>query len=135
MHYINKPLENGVILRRRVNPNTLMVEVSTNVPWNIKYHSPSGFEWGYGGSGPADLALNLAEQVTQKAELETNSDPLGSSLAWNAKQTVKELVVMPLPEAGGVIPWKMVCYAVMDACTERNRTRLQKYIDKLSLEI
>lgn len=23
------------------------------------YHSPDGFEWGYGGSGPSDLALNL----------------------------------------------------------------------------
>lgn len=22
-------------------------------------HSPTGFEWGYGGSGPADLALNI----------------------------------------------------------------------------
>ena len=23
------------------------------------YHSPDGFEWGYGGSGPSDLALNV----------------------------------------------------------------------------
>ena len=28
--------------------------------WN---HSPSGFEWGYGGSGPAQLALALAADV------------------------------------------------------------------------
>jgi hypothetical protein len=26
---------------------------------NIRNHSPSGFEWGYGGSGPAQLALAL----------------------------------------------------------------------------
>src|SRR6266436_5928682 len=26
---------------------------------HIPYHSPDGFEWGYGGSGPADLALNI----------------------------------------------------------------------------
>ena len=135
MHYINKPLENGVILRRRVNPNTLMVEVSTNVPQNIKYHSPTGFEWGYAGSGPADLALNLAEQVVQKAELETIQDAHCSALAWHAKQTVKELIVMHIPEEGGYIPWKLVCYAVMDACNEENRTRLQKYIDELILEI
>lgn len=31
----------------------------TNVPQRIIVHSPSGFEWGYGGSGPADLALNI----------------------------------------------------------------------------
>ncbi|GAH88193.1 unnamed protein product, partial [marine sediment metagenome] len=23
------------------------------------YHSPAGFEWGYGGSGPADLARSI----------------------------------------------------------------------------
>ena len=26
---------------------------------HVKRHSPDGFEWGYGGSGPADLALSL----------------------------------------------------------------------------
>lgn len=26
---------------------------------HIPFHSPSGFEWGYGGSGPADLALAI----------------------------------------------------------------------------
>ena len=26
-------------------------------------HSPTGFEWGYGGSGPADLALSLLTDV------------------------------------------------------------------------
>jgi len=25
----------------------------------IVEHSPDGFQWGYGGSGPADLALNM----------------------------------------------------------------------------
>jgi len=25
----------------------------------IELHSPTGFGWGYGGSGPADLALNM----------------------------------------------------------------------------
>lgn len=27
-------------------------------------HSPTGFEWGYGGSGPAQLALALLAEVT-----------------------------------------------------------------------
>lgn len=30
-----------------------------NVKHLIKRHSPDGFEWGYNGSGPADLALNI----------------------------------------------------------------------------
>jgi hypothetical protein len=25
----------------------------------LVWHSPDGFQWGYGGSGPADLALNI----------------------------------------------------------------------------
>jgi hypothetical protein len=31
----------------------------TNVPRVIIRHSPDGFEWGYGGSGPTDFALNI----------------------------------------------------------------------------
>jgi len=31
----------------------------TNLKHRIVLHSPTGFGWGYGGSGPADLALNM----------------------------------------------------------------------------
>ena len=34
-------------------------KVTTNVPWSVVLHSPDGFEFGYAGSGPADLALNI----------------------------------------------------------------------------
>ncbi len=34
--------------------------------WN---HSPNGFNWGYGGSGPAQLALALLYDVTRNKEL------------------------------------------------------------------
>jgi hypothetical protein len=34
--------------------------------WN---HSPDGFQWGYGGSGPAQLALALLLDVTGDREL------------------------------------------------------------------
>lgn len=34
--------------------------------WN---HSPDGFQWGYGGSGPAQLALALLLDVTGDPEL------------------------------------------------------------------
>jgi len=33
--------------------------------WN---HSPDGFQWGYGGSGPAQLALALLLDVTDNTE-------------------------------------------------------------------
>ncbi len=32
-------------------------------------HSPDGFQWGYGGSGPAQLALALLLDVTGQGEL------------------------------------------------------------------
>jgi hypothetical protein len=31
--------------------------------FDLRTHSPNGFEWGYGGSGPAQLALALAADV------------------------------------------------------------------------
>jgi|WetSurMetagenome_2_1015567.scaffolds.fasta_scaffold199575_2 hypothetical protein len=34
---------------------------------HVKKHSPDGFQWGYGGSGPADLALSiLSDYFTEK---------------------------------------------------------------------
>lgn len=32
---------------------------TTFLKQRIVCHSPDGFQWGYGGSGPADLALNM----------------------------------------------------------------------------
>ncbi len=31
----------------------------THLKHRIVLHSPDGFQWGYGGSGPAELALNM----------------------------------------------------------------------------
>lgn len=38
--------------------------IKTNVQRTIYRHSPSGFNFGYGGSGPADLALNILRMFT-----------------------------------------------------------------------
>jgi hypothetical protein len=34
-------------------------EARFNFPQRIRYHSPTGMEFGYAGSGPADTALNV----------------------------------------------------------------------------
>lgn len=34
---------------------------------HLRYHSPSGLEWGYGGSGPADTALAILADYLQEA--------------------------------------------------------------------
>lgn len=36
---------------------------------HLEYHSPTGFAWGYGGSGPADLALSILYCVIWRAML------------------------------------------------------------------
>lgn len=37
-----------------------------HLPRHIKRHSPTGMNWGYYGSGPADLALSLLTAVVGK---------------------------------------------------------------------
>jgi len=38
----------------------------TNVPYLVLHHSPTGFAWGFNGSGPTDLGLNLGEYFCRK---------------------------------------------------------------------
>jgi len=60
-----------VIYRGFRTPRGARVEWSTDgLKWtpldprhNLMNHSPDGFEWGYGGSGPAQLALALVSRV------------------------------------------------------------------------
>lgn len=49
-----------------LDPEPAEVEVGVRSTWelprpllHVVHHSPSGFEWGYGGSGPSDLALSI----------------------------------------------------------------------------
>ena len=46
-------VEGGV--RRPLNPH-----------YDIRSHSPTGLEWGYGGSGPAQLALAILAECTDR---------------------------------------------------------------------
>jgi hypothetical protein len=63
---------------RRLNPRLDL--------WN---HSPTGFEWGYGGSGPAQLALAiLADHLDDDEE------------AFNFHHRFKWAVVAELPGRG-----------------------------------
>jgi len=65
--------------------------IHTNVPCRITYHSPTGFEWGYGGSGPADFALNILSIF------------VGQEVAERYHQDFKKEFVVMLPKEGGII--------------------------------
>ncbi len=86
----------------------LMQKVQTNVPWSVIWHSPSGFEWGYGGSGPADLALNILNLFeppgTDGEEPEACFDGEASRTALVLHQEFKEDFLAGLPDGGGTIP-------------------------------
>lgn len=66
-------------------------------------HSPTGFNWGYGGSGPADLALAILLDFLQE-------DPAperlrrGLSPAWQVHQPFKWVFVAKFPDAGWALP-------------------------------
>lgn len=66
-------------------------EVSTNVPRRIVHHSPDGYEWGYGGSEPADLALNILSLF------------VGADRAWPLHQDFKWDFIANMPHEGGTI--------------------------------
>ena len=69
---------------------TLEGEAHASVPHAAK-HSPTGIEWGYGGSGPADLARSILLALTD--------EPTADALY----QRFKAEVVAAVPEAGGVL--------------------------------
>lgn len=68
-------------------------------------HSPDGFNWGYGGSGPAQLALAilLEEGLTED-----------EACRWH--QTYKSEVISRLPRDG----WQITTYDVLDFLTRNN---------------
>lgn len=55
--------------------------------FDLRNHSATGFEWGYGGSGPAQLALALAADFLQDDEK-----------AQDVYQDLKWKVVVDLPK-------------------------------------
>jgi hypothetical protein len=68
---------------------------------DLRNHSPTGFEWSYSGSGPAQLALALA------------ADALGDDdRAQDAHQDLKFRLVARLPHEGWTLSEKQVRAAV-----------------------
>jgi hypothetical protein len=74
---------------------------------DIRSHSPTGFEWGYGGSGPAQLALALV------------ADCCGDKMAHpRIYQRVKEKIVAKLPHDGWVLEEATLRLAIENAMAE-----------------
>ncbi len=94
------------------NCSTCVVQVCVNGrkrdlrPRNdIRNHSPTGFEWGYGGSGPAQLALALV------------ADCCGASLAIPPIYQRVKMIVASLPHEG----WTLTEAQIRDAVEKAKR--------------
>lgn len=82
--------------RRRRNGQWLVNKdwqpLSAKRSLRVRNHSPTGFSWGYGGSGPAQLALGLLLDV------------VGEEQALRYHQAFKWDVVSTWPQDG---PWEI----------------------------
>ena len=68
---------------------------------DLRNHSPDGFEWGYGGSGPAQLALAIAAEV------------FGEKTALAIYQELKRELIEPLQADR----WQLTIDQVVDVAT------------------
>lgn len=78
--------------------------VITNVQHRIKRHSPTGFEFGYGGSGPSDLALNLTLAACELAGFIKPRPKKVPRLVDLTYQEVKRRFIENVPEQGARVP-------------------------------
>ena len=63
---------------------------------HVVFHSPTGFSWGYGGSGPADLALSIL--TDHFGESPTEGDLYhGRPRCWQLHQSFKWKFIANLP--------------------------------------
>jgi len=80
---------------------------STNIPQRYSYHSPGGFEWGYSGSGPADLALNVLAHflpIDETTQIHRIALGIVTDTAWTLHQAFKRDFLEGMPEEGGHLP-------------------------------
>lgn len=82
--------------------------LSCNVPHVVIHHSPTGFECGYGGSGPAELALNVLHALLPyNGAGIRNAFGLGIAVSQDAfllHQDFKRTFIEPMSRDGGRVP-------------------------------
>ena len=84
----------------------------TNVPHLVVHHSPDGYEFGYGGSGPSDLALNVCQLYLNMVDYEGQQtkcyDGNCWSLAWALHHQFKGAFISGARRSGEVIPFAKI---------------------------
>jgi hypothetical protein len=86
-------------------------ELLTNVPHSVRHHSPDGFEIGYAGSGPADLALNALASLfpaRRSRQCVECFDGRVSATAWRLHQQFKSDFLIRADRQRGEIAWERI---------------------------
>lgn len=108
-----------IILRRMATG-----DVMVSIPHTAVWHSTDGMNWGYEGSGPADLALNIVELALRELKHNGEREKLykGSAfvLAIRLHQTYKRQVIARIRNDDYVIKGSSVIAWVVNECLDRN---------------
>lgn len=105
------PFRKAFVMKR--NAKALIEErvggVVTNVPHLVVHHSTTGYEFGYSGSGPADLALNACQLYLNIIGYEGIRsrcyDGYCWTLAWILHHDFKDYFVANVHRRGDTIPF------------------------------
>jgi len=92
------------IAQRKPNGCTVTVQPLNADPYRLAHivlHSPTGYEWAYGGSGPADLALSIL--ADHFGEHPTDRPAIFATRAWAHHQRFKWDVIAPAHYVGFVL--------------------------------
>lgn len=102
-----KPLTTSIILLRHRK-----FGIGTNVPRLVINRSPMGYEWGYYGAGPSDLALNILEAVMTLNNYRGVRKKCFTGDCWNAAyhnyESFCDRFIAVVPQKGAVIPYDEV---------------------------
>lgn len=105
-------LREALVMRREYRDEWKVGGLFTNVPHVVTDHSPTGFEFGYGGSGPADLALNVCQVYLNMQGYRGRKTKCWDgecwSLAWTLHQDFKREVIASVPREGAIIPFSVI---------------------------
>jgi hypothetical protein len=100
------PIDTGVILRREGD------QTYTNIPHLVTHHSPTGYEWGYGGSGPGDLALNICEIILNRLDYQGERVKCFEGDCWDKAfqlhQEFKHQFIETADENNATIPYDVI---------------------------
>ena len=73
------------------------VELTPEESWTYRIHSPDGFQWGYSGSGPSQLALAILLRMTGDKDFSL----------LNYQRSKSAFLVKPLQDKDLSIPVKL----------------------------